>query len=117
MLITPALAQAAQGGPANNTSAFLVQLVPFIAIIGIFYFLIIRPQQQRMKSHRELVGSVKRNDSVVTAGGIIGKVTKVVEKEGADAEVEIEIAPNVRVVVVRSTLSDVRRAKEPEEKK
>ena len=114
MFITPAFAQATGGG--SNPSSFLVQLVPFIAIIGIFYFLIIRPQQSRLKAHKELVGSVKRNDTVVTSGGIIGKVTKVVEKEGGEAEVEVEIAPNTRVMVVRSTLSDVRRAKESEEK-
>jgi preprotein translocase subunit YajC len=115
MFITPAFAQAA-GGAAGGPSAFLIQIVPFAAILLIFYFLIIRPQQQRLKQHRELVSSVKRNDMVVTAGGIVGKVTKINEKEGADAEVEVEIAPNTRVMVVRSTLSDVRRAKETEEK-
>jgi preprotein translocase subunit YajC len=113
MLITPAFAQATGGG---NSSQFLIQLVPFIGIIAVFYFLIIRPQQQRLKSHKELVGSVKRNDTVVTSGGIVGKVTKVIEEEGKDPEVEIQIAENTRVRVVRSTLADVRRAKEADEK-
>ena len=113
MLITPAFAQAPGGG---NTSQFLVQLVPFVAIIAIFYFLIIRPQQQRLKSHKELVSSVRRNDTVVTSGGIIGKVTKVIEEEGKDPEIEVQIAENTRVRVLRSTLADVRRAKDTEEK-
>lgn len=106
MLITPAFAQA--GGAGG--SAFLVQLVPFIFIIAVFYFLIIRPQQQRLKKHREMVSSVQRNDKIVTSGGILGKVTKVIENEGGEAEIEIEIAENTRVRVVRSTIADVRRA-------
>jgi len=115
MLITPAFAQAA--GSAGGSSQFLMQLVPFIAIIAIFYFLIIRPQQTRMKQHKEMVASVKRNDTVVTSGGIVGKVTRVIEEEGKEAEVEVQIAENTRVRVVRSTLSDVRRAKEPADDK
>ena len=114
MLITPAFAQAAGGG---NPSQFLIQLAPFAAIIAIFYFLIIRPQQTRMKQHKEMVSSVKRNDTVVTSGGIVGKVTRVIEEEGKEAEVEVQIAENTRVRVVRSTLSDVRRTKEPAEDK
>jgi preprotein translocase subunit YajC len=114
MLITPAFAQAAGGGSGGQ---FLIQLVPFIAIIAIFYFLIIRPQQQRLKTHKELVSSAKRNDTVVTSGGIVGKVTRVIEEEGKEAEVEVQIAENTRVRVVRSTLADVRRAKEGAEEK
>ena len=114
MLITPAFAQAAAGG---SSSQFLVQLVPFAAIIAIFYFLIIRPQQTRMKQHREMVASVKRGDEVVTSGGIVGKVTRVIEMEGKDSEVEVQIAENTRVRVVRSTLSEVRRAKEANDDK
>ncbi len=115
MLITPAFAQAAAAG--GGSSQFIMQLVPFVAIIAIFYFLIIRPQQQRMKQHREMVASVKRNDTVVTSGGIVGKVTRVIEEEGKDAEVEVQIAENTRIRVVRSTLSDVRRVKEAGEEK
>ncbi|HXZ68346.1 MAG TPA: preprotein translocase subunit YajC [Alphaproteobacteria bacterium] len=114
MLITPAFAQAAGGG---NSSQFLIQLAPFAAIIAIFYFLIIRPQQQRMKQHKDMVASVKKNDTVVTSGGIVGKVTRVIEEEGKEAEVEVQIAENTRVRVVRSTLSDVRRAKEASDDK
>jgi preprotein translocase subunit YajC len=121
MLITPAFAQSAggAGAPAGNASSFIMQLVPFAAIIAIFYFLIIRPQQQRMKQHREMVAAVRRGDTVVTAGGVVGKVTKVVEEEGKDAEVELQIAETTRIRVVRSTLAEVRKGKEPvaEEKK
>jgi len=113
MLITPAFAQAAGGG----SNQFLIQLVPFAAIIAIFYFLIIRPQQTRMKQHREMVASVKKNDTVVTSGGIVGKVTRVFEEEGKEAEVEVQIAENTRVRVVRSTLTEVRRAKEASDDK
>jgi preprotein translocase subunit YajC len=116
MFITAAYAQAATGAGGGNAQ-FLIQLAPFVAIMAVFYFLIIRPQQQRMKQHRELVASVKRNDTVVTSGGIVGKVTRVVEEQGKDPEVEVQIADNVRVRVVRSTLSEVRRTKEVTEEK
>jgi preprotein translocase subunit YajC len=112
MLITPAHAQAAGG----SSMEYIVQLLPIVAIIGIFYFLIIRPQQQRLKAHKALVSAVRRGDTIVTSGGIVGKVTKVVEEDGKDAEVEVQIAENVRVRVVRSTLSEVRKTKEGEEK-
>src|SRR5262245_36611327 len=114
MLISPAFAQASSGGANTGIGAFLQTFGPIFLIIPIFYFLIIRPQQRRLKDHRELVAAVRRNDTVVTAGGIVGKVTKVVEKEGADAEIEVEIAPNTRVMVVRATIQDVRKAKESE---
>ncbi|MGH6734606.1 MAG: preprotein translocase subunit YajC [Methyloceanibacter sp.] len=78
-------------------------LVPTILIIGIMYFLMIRPQQKRMKEHREMVAGVRRGDTVVTSGGIIGKVTKV-----EDSELQVEIADGVRIKVLRGTLSEVR---------
>ena len=81
----------------------LVGLLPWVAIFVIFYFLLIRPQQKRMKQHQSMIGAVKKNDVAVTGGGIIGKVTKV-----DDAEVELEIASGVKVRVVKSTLSEVR---------
>jgi preprotein translocase subunit YajC len=101
MLITEAYAQA---GPAAGGSGFLIQLLPFILILGIMYFLIIRPQQKRVKDHRDMIASIRRGDTVVTAGGIVGKVSKVV----GDAELQVEIAEGVRVRVVKSTVSEVR---------
>ena len=97
-------AHAAAGAPAaGGGGAFLVQMLPLVLIFVIFYFLLIRPQQRRMKQHQAMIGAVKKNDVAVTGGGIVGKVTKV-----EDAEVELEIAPNVRVKVLKGTLSDVR---------
>jgi preprotein translocase subunit YajC len=83
---------------------FLQSLIPLILLFGIFYFLIIRPQQQRMKAHQAMVSAVKRGDTVVTAGGLIGKVAKVKD----DGEVMVEIADNVQVRVLKSTLTEVR---------
>lgn len=85
-------------------STTLMQIVPLIAVFAIMYFLLIRPQQQRMKEHRKMVENVRRGDSVVTAGGIVGKVVKVRD----DGEVVVEIADNVQIRVVKSTLSEVR---------
>lgn len=87
---------------AGGTGAFFVQMFPLVLIFVIFYFLMIRPQQKRVKEHQATVAAVKKGDEVVTAGGIRGRVSKV-----SDDEVEVEIAPNVRVRVVKSTLSDV----------
>ena len=83
---------------------FLSSLVPLVLLFGIFYFLIIRPQQQRMKAHQAMVAAVKRGDTVVTAGGLIGKVAKVKD----DGELLVEIADNVQVRVLKSTLTEVR---------
>jgi preprotein translocase subunit YajC len=99
--ITPAFAQAAPGAGGGN---FLIQLLPFIMILGIMYFLIIRPQQTRLKQHRDMIASIKRGDTVVTSGGLIGKVTRVI----GDTELQVEIAENVKVRVIRSTISEVR---------
>jgi preprotein translocase subunit YajC len=82
----------------------LTSFVPIIAIFAIMYFLMIRPQQQRMKQHREMVENVRRGDTVVTAGGIVGKVVKVKD----DQEIVIDIAEDVQVRVLKSTLSEVR---------
>lgn len=94
-----AYAQAAPGA----VDMFSSLLIPTILIIGIMYFLMIRPQQRRLKEHRNMVSAVRRGDTVVTAGGIVGKVTKV-----EDNELQVEIAENVRIKVLRSTISDVR---------
>lgn len=86
--------------------SFVTTLVPLVAVFAIFYFLIIRPQQQRVKQLRDMVDNVRRGDTVVTAGGIVGRVAKAPQKE--DTEITVEIADNVQVRVVRSTLTDVR---------
>lgn len=85
-----------------------VQLLPFIAIIGVMYLLLIRPQQKRMKEHKEMVEGLKRGDEVVTQGGLIGKVAKV-----ADEEITIELADGVKVRAVRQTIAAVRGRPEP----
>lgn len=104
MFVTPAYAQAA-GGSGN----MLVSLLPFVLIFAIMYFLIIRPQRQRMKKHEEMISAVRRGDTIVTAGGMIGKVIKVLD----DKEVQVELAEGVRVRIVRSMISDVRAKGEP----
>lgn len=105
MFVTPAYAQA----PAPGGGDFLIQLLPFLLIFVIFYMLIIRPNQQRLKVHREMIANVKRGDTIVTSGGIIGKITKVVD----DGEVEIEIARDTRIRLVRGTIAEVRAKGEP----
>ena len=101
MLVSPAFAQDAAAA-AGGGMAMLMQMVPLILIFGVFYFLLIRPQQKKQKEHRDLLRTLKRGDRVLTAGGIIAQVTRV--KEGVD-EIEVEIAPNVRVNVLRETIS------------
>lgn len=100
MFATPAFAQAATapGGAMGS----LISFAPIILIFLIMYFLMIRPQQKKVKEHRALIEGLRRGDQVVTAGGLIGKVVKV-----ADAELEVELAPNVKVRVVRSTVTQV----------
>jgi preprotein translocase subunit YajC len=78
-------------------------LIPTMLIIGIMYFLMIRPQQRRLKDHRDMVAGIRRGDTIVTSGGIIGKVTKV-----EDNELQVEIADNVKIKLLRSTISEVR---------
>jgi preprotein translocase subunit YajC len=107
-VFTPAFAQAA-GSASGGTGDVLVQFAPFAIIIAIMYFLIMRPQQKKARDHAELVKNVRRGDTIVMTGGLIGKVTRVVD----DAEVEIEIAPNVKVRVARTMISDVRAKGEP----
>lgn len=102
MFATPAFAQAASGAAASGSGSTLFFIGQFVLIGLIFYFLIIRPQQKRAKEHRALIDAVKRGDQVVTAGGIVGKVTKV-----EDRLVEVEIASGVKVRVIKATLTDV----------
>ncbi len=87
----------------------IMQVAPFGLILVIMYFLIMRPQQKRAREHADLIKNIRRGDSIVTTGGLIGKVTKVVD----DGELEVEIAPNVRVRVARPMVSDVRAKGEP----
>jgi preprotein translocase subunit YajC len=101
MLVSPAFAQDAAAA-AGGSMAVLMQMLPLILIFGVFYFLLIRPQQKKQREHRDLLRTLKRGDRVLTAGGIIAQVTRV--KEGVD-EIEVEIAPNVRVNVLRETIS------------
>ena len=101
MFASPAYAQAAGAAPAG--AAGLIAFAPYLAIFAIFYFLMIRPQQQRVKAHRAMIDAVKKGDEVVTGGGLIGKVVRVM-----DAEVEVELAPALKVRALKSTLSDVR---------
>jgi preprotein translocase subunit YajC len=105
-VITPAFAQSAA---APGGVDMFVQLVPFILIFIIMYFLIIRPQQKRARMHQEMIKNVRRGDTVVTTGGIIAKVTKVTD----DAEIEIEIAEGVRTRLLRGMISEVRAKGEP----
>jgi len=105
-VITPAFAQAAA---APGGSDILVQMLPFVLIFIIMYFLLIRPQQKRVKAHQEMIKNVRRGDTVVLNSGMIGKVTKVID----DNEAEVEIADNVRVKVIKSMIADVRNKTEP----
>ena len=106
MFVTPAFAQAA-GTP--SAGAAVAQFLPIILIFVIFYFLLIRPQQQKMKLHRAMVEALRRGDQVVTSGGIVGKVSKVQE----DGMVEVEIAEGVKVKVIKATISQVLNKTEP----
>jgi preprotein translocase subunit YajC len=105
MFITPAYAQAL-GGDAGSA---LQMLLPFALIFVIMYFLILRPQQKRVKEHAEMVKNLRRGDSIVTSGGLVGKVTKVVD----DDQVEIEIADGVRIRQMRQMVTAVRAKGEP----
>jgi len=108
MFVTPAYAQAAGGGGDIFTSL----VIPMVLIFGIMYFLLIRPQQKKLKEHQNMVEALRRGDQVVTAGGVVGKVTKVRD----DAEIEIEISSGVNVRVVKHTISQVRSKTEPADK-
>jgi preprotein translocase subunit YajC len=114
MFISTAFAQGSLGslfggGGTGGDGGMLMSLLPFVLIFVIMYFLILRPQQKRVKSHAEMVKNVRRGDTVVTNGGLIGKVTKVID----DDQIEIEIADDVRIRHMRSMISDVRAKGEP----
>lgn len=106
MLISSAYAQTT--GAPDPTTSLIMQIAPLVLIFIVFYFLLIRPQQQARKRHMEMVAQLKKNDIVVTSGGMIGKVKSV-----ADDEVRVELAPNVDVRVLRHTIAEVRSKTEP----
>ena len=106
MLISPAFAQGALGG---DTNSMLMSILPFALIFVVMYFLILRPQQRRVKEHQELVKNLRRGDTVVTSGGLVGKVTKVVD----DEQVEVEIADGVRIRQIRGMITTGRAKGEP----
>ena len=107
MLITPAYAQSSLFG--GDSSGMITSLLPLVLIVVIMYFLVLRPQQQRVKQHQAMVKALRRGDTVVTNGGLVGKVTKVVDED----QIEVEISDGVRVRQMRSMVSEVRAKGEP----
>lgn len=108
MFVTPAYAQDAVGATGGMTD-ILVQLMPIALLVLIFWLLIFRPQQKRLKAQQAMLSAIRRGDTVVTTGGIIGKVTKAVDGE----DLEVEIAQGVKVKLVRGMVADVRSKSEP----
>lgn len=103
MFITPAFAQTPAAAPEGNSAAALfAQFAPLILIFGVFYFLLIRPQQRRAKEHKARIDAVKKGDQVVTGGGLVGKVVRV-----DDIYVDVELGQGMKVKAVKSTLTDV----------
>ena len=100
--IQMSMVQVAPAGQANGTVGLLMGILPWLLIFGIFYILMIRPQQRRVKDHQAAINAVKKGDDVITGGGIRGRVTKV-----SDDEAEVEIAQGVKIRVVKSTISQV----------
>ena len=108
IFITPAFAQASNSA-MGGMDPYFQALAPIGLVVVIFYFLLFRPQQRRAKEQADLIKNIRRGDTVITTGGLIGKVTKVVD----DAEIEVEIAPTVRVRISRPMVTDVRSKGEP----
>lgn len=106
MFVTPAYAQGAAAQPGGD---LLFSILPFVLIFVIMYFLIIRPQRQRAKEHQAMVSALRRGDTVVTGGGIIGKVSKVIDEQ----EILLEVAEGVKIRMVRSVITEVRSKGEP----
>lgn len=109
MFISPAYAQTGAG----STNDILMSLLPFVLIFIIMYFLILRPQQKRVKTHQEMIANLRRGDQVTMSGGMIGRITKVVD----DATIELEIAEGVRVKAAKSFVSELRSKGEPADEK
>lgn len=106
MFATPAFAQAAG---ASSTSALAGSFIPLVLMIAIMYFLLIRPQQRKAKEHKAMVEALRRGDQIITSGGILGKVVRVME----DGIVEVEISEGVKIRVVKATISQVVNKTEP----
>jgi preprotein translocase subunit YajC len=106
MFISQAFAQST-GAPGAGD--FVGMILPLVLIMGVFYFLLIRPQQRKMKEHQEMLGKVTKGDTVVTQGGLIGKVVRVVD----DSELLVEVGENIKVRVLKSGISDIRSKGEP----
>lgn len=106
MFISPAFAQVAG---TSGTGDFIGMVLPLAMIMVVFYFLLIRPQQRKMKDHQAMLGKVARGDTVITTGGLIGRVTKIVD----DSEIQVEIADGIKVRLARSGIADVRAKGEP----
>ena len=104
MFVTPAYAQTAGGG-----GDLVMSILPFVLMFVIFYFLLIRPQRKQMQERKEMLANIRRNDTIITGGGVVGKITKVID----DNEVEVEIAKDVKVRVMRNLVADVRVKGEP----
>ena len=104
MFVTPAYAQTAGGG-----GDLFMSILPFVLMFVIFYFLLIRPQRKQMQERKEMLANIRRNDTIITGGGVVGKITKVID----DNEVEVEIAKDVKVRVMRNLVADVRVKGEP----
>jgi preprotein translocase subunit YajC len=110
MFVTPAFAQAAGGAaPGGGVMDIVTSLMPILLLVVIFWLLIFRPQQKRMKAQQAMLGAITRGDTVVTTGGIVGKVTKAIDGE----DLEVEIAQGTRVKVVRTMIADVRSKSTP----
>ena len=109
MFVTPAFAQAAGAPTGGGIQDIFIQLMPILLLVVIFWLLIFRPQQKRLKAQQAMLAAIRRGDTVVTTGGIVGKVTKAVDGE----DLEVEIASGVKVKLVRGMISDVRSKAEP----
>ena len=108
MFATPAFAQTAGAAAEGGMQAMLIQMLPLVGLVVLFYFLMIRPQQRRMKQHQQMITNLKRNDTVVLNSGVVGKVVRVEEKE-----IGLEIAQGVTVKVVKGMIAEVRVRGEP----
>ena len=106
--VTDAFAQAAPAAGPVGLEAVILQMAPLLLVLPVFYFLLIRPQQRRMKAHQDMIGAVKKGDTIVSAGGLVGKVKSV-----ADDEVRVELSPNVEVRLLRGSIAEVRNKGEP----
>ena len=105
MFISEAFAQTAAGGGSADIMASVQQFAPLLLIFGVFYFLLIRPQQQKQKELKAALGGLKRGDKVITAGGILGTISKAPDAE--TREIEVEIAAGVKVLVIRETITGI----------